>query len=172
MREDFAVFLDIFSSAIAAVGGHYFHFAIAEAEDSIYRERVYCYELYHQMRERLPDEFGYVLCGEVDKSGHPILREALGAVKPDYIVHVPGSMDNNLVVIEVKPPRATPAQVDADIAKLIGFRRAGQYFAAIYLIYGGERPDHVLTKLRELPDRHRPLLFWHAEHGARPQRLE
>jgi hypothetical protein len=50
-----------------------------------YRERVYCYELYHQMRRRWPLNCEYSLNGEVDKRGHPYLqaRPDLRSVIPD-----------------------------------------------------------------------------------------
>ena len=40
--------------------------------DPVYRESVYCYELYHQMRCRWPKGTDCILCGEVDKGGTPI----------------------------------------------------------------------------------------------------
>lgn len=81
---------------------HYFKLDIAGSEELIYRERVYCYELYHQLCCILEDNFPYKLDGEVDKSIHPIIESELGAKKPDFIVHVPGKMNRNLAVIEVK----------------------------------------------------------------------
>jgi hypothetical protein len=40
----------------------------------IYRERIYCYERYHQLRARWPSTSPFTLNGEVDKRGHEILR--------------------------------------------------------------------------------------------------
>ena len=37
---------EIIEGATAGVGSGYFHLKI-DGEDPIYRERVYCYELYH-----------------------------------------------------------------------------------------------------------------------------
>ena len=42
----------------------------------IYRERVYCYELYHQLRIEMGDDLGFSLSGEVDKRRHPLIRGA------------------------------------------------------------------------------------------------
>ena len=47
MREDFNLLLDLIRDATAALDAHYFQLPVAELEDVIYRERVYCYELYH-----------------------------------------------------------------------------------------------------------------------------
>src|SRR4030043_2172029 len=67
------------------------------------RERVYCYELYYQLRKRLPQSFPYMLHGEIDKSGHDWIIKLFGGScpNPDFVVHVPGK-PKNLVVIEVK----------------------------------------------------------------------
>lgn len=63
----------ILAEATASVGPEYFLLPI-DGADPIYRERVYCYELYHQMRRRWPDDRRYILNGEVDKSAHPYFR--------------------------------------------------------------------------------------------------
>lgn len=73
---------------------------MANLEGHRFRERVYCYELYHQLRLALPANFLYTLQGEVDKMGHPIIT---GGVKPDFILHKSGTMNDNFLVIEVKP---------------------------------------------------------------------
>ena len=65
----------------------------------MYQERVYCYELYHQLRCRWPKGADCVLGGEVKKGGHPYLGS--GQRKPDFLVHAPGE-DRNYVVVEVK----------------------------------------------------------------------
>lgn len=54
------------------------------------------------MRKKLGDEFPYRLDGELDKVNHPEIHERIGPKKPDFVVHVPGDMNRNLVVIEVK----------------------------------------------------------------------
>ena len=48
-------FLKLLIEATARVPLHYFQLPVAEREDPIYRERVYCYELYHQLRTLLED---------------------------------------------------------------------------------------------------------------------
>jgi hypothetical protein len=82
----------IISGATGSISQMYFRLPI-DGGDPVFRERVYCYELYHQMRSRWPDDCAFSLNGEVDKSAHPIL-DTLGAAyaKPDLLVHVPGSM--------------------------------------------------------------------------------
>jgi len=48
-------FTQIFRDATAAIPPEYFLLPIHGA-DPVYRERVYCYELYHQMRGLWPAE--------------------------------------------------------------------------------------------------------------------
>lgn len=67
-----------------------------------YRERVYCYELYHQMRclqEQNSQAYNFVINGEIDKRGHRLITEKFN---PDFVMHDPGSMENNTCVVEVK----------------------------------------------------------------------
>jgi hypothetical protein len=59
---------EILRQATAAISNDYFLLPIRGA-DPVYRERVYCYELYHQMRLRWPQGSPCRLNGEVDKSG-------------------------------------------------------------------------------------------------------
>ena len=76
----------------AAIEAGYFQLRVAGGDAPIYRERVYCYELYHQMRLCWPKEgCPFVLNGEVDKGGHPILGPmGLGGI-PDFLVTDPAT---------------------------------------------------------------------------------
>lgn len=125
-------FTEILQTATAHLEEEYFKLPI-DGGDPVYRERVYCYELYHQIRKRWPPGCEYFLNGEVDKGGHPYFQE-LGAPKPDYIVHVPGT-DYNYAAIEVKAAMPNAAAIRTDVDKLVVFRGLG-YERALYLIYG------------------------------------
>jgi hypothetical protein len=83
---------DVLQAATSAIEPMYFRLEI-DGGDPVYRERVYCYELYHQMRLRWPNGCPYYLNGEIDKAAHPILMQ-LGAAhaKPDLLIHQPGYM--------------------------------------------------------------------------------
>lgn len=127
----------ILEAATDAVEQDYFLLPI-DGGDAIYRERVYCYELYHQLRSRWPEGCEYVLNGEVDKRGHQLLAEfgADNAV-PDFLVHKPGDNSMNHAIIEVKSQEVTPAGCLADLAKLKRFMANGvDYTRGIFLIYG------------------------------------
>ena len=90
----------IFRAATANISPEYFRLTVV-CSPAIYRERVYCYELYHQLRLRWPEDSRYRLNGEIDKRGHPYFMEDRWAPKPDFLIHVPESNDNFLIV-EVK----------------------------------------------------------------------
>lgn len=51
MKEKyFQHFLECLMKAIKRIDTHYTQLFVAESDKEIYRERVYCYELYHQLR--------------------------------------------------------------------------------------------------------------------------
>ena len=67
-----------------------------------FRERVFCYEFYHQMRI-LQEKHNYELPSinidaEIDKRGHDVIEEDFN---PDFVFHKRGKM-KNYAVIEVK----------------------------------------------------------------------
>lgn len=87
--------------AINKVENQYFEIKIAGTCSQKRRERVFCYELYHCMRNLQLErpKLDLILNGEIDKSGHFIIKEKFN---PDFVIHKPGSMDENQAVIEVK----------------------------------------------------------------------
>lgn len=124
----------ILRDATAAVTPEYFLLPIHGA-DPVFRERVYCYELYHQMRIRWPAG-PYRLNGEADKRAHPYFRRGRQP-KPDLLVHQPGTGEN-YAVIEVKSCLAVTRNIRKDLETLSVFRNQVGYQRAIYLIYGGD----------------------------------
>lgn len=129
------------------IGEGYMRLPVAGANPK-YRERVYCYELYHQLRCQWPEDFLYTLCGEIDKRKHAYVRgDYLDNIKPDFLVHEPGYMhpDSNLLAIEVKPANAASEKIVADLQKLTALRKdlrnsrgeRANYQHAIFWLYGG-----------------------------------
>ena len=125
---------DIIGNATQSIEAGYFRLNIAGG-DSIYRERVYCYELYHQMRKKWPKRTPYYLNGEVDKARHPILSELGILSKPDLLVHRP------VAIIEIKHSRAANDGLEKDLDTLSLFLSKVEYERAILLIYGDEADD-------------------------------
>lgn len=128
----------ILEQSTAGIAPDYFYLNL-DGGDPVYRERVYCYELYHQMRMRWPAHTPFYLNGEVDKARHPKMIELRDRFpKPDLLVHRPGYMEGNFAVIEVKCDRAGRAGIAKDLETLSFFVNEFGYQRAIYLIYGDE----------------------------------
>ncbi len=158
-------FLELLTLATSRIPDDYFWLPVADTEEVIYRERVYCYELYHQLRMLLDEDEdlrSYSLGGEVDKRGHPIIRHYV----PDFVLHKPGAMDN-LVVMEVKPIHASVAELRKDIKKLKYFVKPEVgYLYGIQLVYGSNDTaiDRFREEIAETNDDHLRLV-WHQQPG-------
>lgn len=159
-------FVQLLIEATARVAEPYFLLPVAGKEDPIYRERVYCYELYHQLRLLLENEPAlsrYALSGEIDKQGHPLIRQ----FAPDFVFHAPGQMDDNLVVVEVKPVNAATEGIRKDLETLEYFLSEPiGYKLGVQLVYGDD--ENALFRFRELhhgaglPN---VQLLWHRHSG-------
>lgn len=131
-----AEFSQLLRTATSEVKDDYFSLKIYKQEP-VYRERVYCYELYHQMRLLWPKDSQFFLNGEVDKMNHEKLAEAgLAGLKPDFLVHIPGNWNGNHIVMEVKSANVSPKGLSQDIHSLNGFMTKGNYGRALLLIFG------------------------------------
>ncbi len=137
-------FTEILQAATAAVQTEYFLLPLHGA-DPIYRERVYCYELYHQLRSRWPENTHYRLNGEVDKRNHPYFHDE-EQPKPDLLVHEPGAGDN-FAAIEVKAAGAANQKITKDLTTLSLFAQRAGYRRLIYLIYGAAA-EHDVARVR------------------------
>jgi hypothetical protein len=73
LRAGMEWFTGILHEATARIAPEYFLLPVYGGP-SVYRERVYCYELYHQIRLLWPGDCPYRLNGEVDKRAHPYFR--------------------------------------------------------------------------------------------------
>lgn len=135
----------ILTDATEHVASEYFLVPI-DGGNPVQRERVYCYELYHQMRCRWAND-DFVLNGELDKGGHPKLKQMLGALKPDFLVHRPGSMGGNYAVIEVKPAIPSKKALRKDVKSIARLIREAKYQRGIYLIYGGANDDQLRERV-------------------------
>lgn len=153
--DDVESFRHILTIATERVGEQYFLLPVADQDGGApiiqYRERVYSYELYHQLRLAWPT-WGYSLGGEVDKRNHPVIHGPdLDNAKPDLLIHVPGTMEHNLVVVEIKalsPDPANPerALIHDDLRKLRAFCDRAAYEAGFLLVFGDDVNriiDHV-----------------------------
>jgi len=170
MQKDFLFFFDSLIKATKLIDRHYFKIDVSGSEEQIFRERVYCYELYHHLRNILGDDFPYKLDGELDKVNHPEIHDRIGPKKPDFIVHVPGDMNRNLVVVEVKPISTRNDRFRDDLNTLQLFLSKAKYYRAIMLIYGNDESnsiDRIKEEFRAFSNE-KLLLIWHKEPKAMP----
>lgn len=91
--------LDKIIEATEKIADNYFLLPVAYRPTPIRRERIYCYELYHQLR-KLIDNLDLTLSAEPDKHGHASFEGK--QPNPDFILHTPGVHENNNTVIEVE----------------------------------------------------------------------
>lgn len=170
-EEYFNEFLTYLESSCKSIEKDYFQTPVAKEleqapTERVYRERVYCYELYHQLRINIKSDFPYTLCGELDKSGHPIIRNNS---KPDFIAHVLGSMENNLLIMEVKSITNIKEKIKNltnDYNKMSCFLNKANYYRGIMLIYGSINNESNLDKKTtdeiEKNQDDRIITMWHS----------
>ena len=103
MDEKIESFVEMIKGSLDNVGDEYYKITTTYESSGIVRERVFCYELYHQMR-LVQSERGLndvQIHGEIDKNGH-IAFDRNARKNPDFVFHVPGMMEGNAIVVEVK----------------------------------------------------------------------
>ena len=126
-NENLRQLLNKLYMATTKVTEPFFILDIADASASqkiqVYRERVYAYEVYHQLR-CLWDDFPFILNGEVDKKQHPHFEKFEKV--PDLLVHRQGTMCHNLAVVEIKRFEANGFR--QDLEKLSWFCDRARYF--------------------------------------------
>jgi hypothetical protein len=165
-------FLQMLTDATRAVPRQYFQLPVHGLEEAIYRERVYCYELYHHLRIRLEDcevLANYSLCGELDKRRHPIIEQCI----PDFLLHIPGSMEvgSNLVVIEVKPITGENGiKKDLDTLSYFVSRDVG-YSTGIHLVYGDNGEFQAFSDAHAAVKDGSIQLWWHQRPGEPAERV-
>ncbi len=165
-------FDELLQTATRAIPAKFFLLPVVTPDGrrrSIYRERVYCYELYHQLRVEWDKiETSYALNGEIDKQGHPYFPE--GGLQPDLLVHEPGT-HRNFAIIEIKPSTGKRKGVIKDLQTFERFLGFG-YKRCIYLVYGtkaGKKAQSIL----DLNAGRLPLEMWiHVQPGEAAFRLE
>ena len=159
-------FFEILKNHTSMIDKSYFQTIILDKKGfpkNIYRERVYCYELYHQMRKQWPNDNVLKLHGEFDKSGSQLFTgSSLKNVKPDFLVHVAGNVKNNFAAIEVKPDTASTRSIEIDLNKLSEIQLKAKFKVVLYLIFG-EKAKHKAKKIHEIMKKlelKKPIQIW------------
>jgi len=143
-------FLDKLVLSIKNVDENYFQIPTAYEPDGISRERVFCYELYHQFRMILGNDYPFSLHGELDKSGHISFPPELQGI-PDFLLHKPGTHDGNMVIMEVKG-RLDPDNIILDFRKINRFISHPEihYQYGVFLIYNFSIENIMNRRVYEL----------------------
>jgi hypothetical protein len=177
-EENFNIFLNALLIATEQITDQYFLLPVAYDAEFIQRERHYCYELYGKIRENLPLEFGYILSGEINKAGHPLVAPHCGDIIPDFLVHHPGHMgpDDNLAIIEVKTIAGANFNNEntgflKDLRTLNCMMNIENgYYKGIVLVFGAEdqlRKEQLTNIYRERCNQERLLLIFHESANQR-----
>lgn len=126
--------LELIKEALSEIEGCYFRVETSDNKDKIVRERVFCYELYHQIRKLQPKSKGIIVNAEIDKRGRE--KIALKDQKnPDLIFHIPGNDLNNVLICEVKGKMGRKG-IKKDFETISTFLEKYDYVAGAFILYG------------------------------------
>lgn len=126
-----------------------------------YSERVFCYELYHQLRIEIDNNVndlfkGVLVQGEVKKMNIVSLLNKIGLDAfekdfiPDILIHNPPDKTNQLCAIEVKTiNNLNEEQVSKDLKKLNTYCESLNYENA-YFICVNTSPKHIENILESI----------------------
>lgn len=148
-------FLEKLILSINNVNSDFFQIPTEYKPDGISRERVFCYELYHQLRMVLGNDYPFSLHGELDKSGHISFPRVLQGI-PDFLVHQPGTHKGNMVIMEVKGI-FNSKNIILDLKKINGFISHPEinYRYGVFILYNYTFDDFMtrisIDRLRQIP---------------------
>lgn len=147
-----------FEKALSKVESSYFKMVMTYSNEEINRERVFCYELYHQMRtlseKKLPSGELLSLHAEVDKSGNPLFNRQ----NPDFIFHKPGTNEHNELVCEVKGTIDDGSGITKDFKNILTLIINNGYKNGLFILYNhgieqlGRRKHWVNSAVMQLAD--------------------
>jgi hypothetical protein len=180
MENHFNILINIIIKSIAKINEEYFNFPVAGEQNPIQRERVFCGELYHQIRLNL-EELPYSVNNEPDKNRHPIIEEQCGAINPDLIIHKLGEMtsESNLALIEVKRSKGNLTDGILKDMKTINCMTTIQYgyFGGIIIVFGElseVKKRNLINRINEVKHEKtkKLILILIASNAAQPETIE
>ncbi|MFA5576798.1 MAG: hypothetical protein WC983_05930 [Tissierellaceae bacterium] len=152
---DINYYINLIKNAVNNVEQGYYKIKTTYNNEGIVRERVFCYELYYQIRI-IDNDGDLTLHGEIDKRGHKEIKKN-DQKNPDFIFHHPGGFERNSIVMEVKgklegsignykeeKDKWIYKGIYKDLITLDRFINNCQYKAGILLIY-----NHSLEELKK-----------------------
>ncbi|MGI4833595.1 MAG: hypothetical protein ACRYFK_09065 [Janthinobacterium lividum] len=123
-------YLHYIISALNEIEQRYIRLPAMHKASGLIRERVFCYEFYHQMRKIIPGYREIVINGEIDKRGYPTFNNQ----NPDFVFHVPGSNAGNAMVCEVKGD-IRKLGLAKDLETICNFIEEKNYQAGVLIIF-------------------------------------
>ena len=174
--QSFDYFLEGFGNSVRRINLEYMAIESTGWNIPKYAERVYCYELYHQMRNIFGDRYEYSINGELPKGTHEIIQVNRST---DFLVHRPNSMASNLAIIEVKPFSIVKAfsNIVQDLKKLGLFTGDQAHYRYgimhVYSIGIGKKEEEDLIAnfksfLENFSSKKKILLSLHTRPGSGP----
>lgn len=155
MDKELKKYLNIIIEALNNMDERYYNLKTTYEPAGIVRERVFCYELYHQIRcvQTKQRETKLSLNGEIDKRGHPEFDEH-DQKNPDFVFHIPGKTSGNTIVMEVKGKikGEYTEKCIKDFKTLEVFVRKYHYKVGIFLLYNYSSTEFIETLQEKLKD--------------------
>lgn len=134
--------IELIANAAEKVDATYLKLKTTYSDDGIVRERVFCYELYHQLRLLHTSKEKLIINGEIDKRGHPDFKNG-GEKNPDFVFHIPGGNESNTIILEVKG--TIGSDIPKDLETISHFILKQSYQIGILLVYNHNLKD-LITK--------------------------
>jgi hypothetical protein len=134
--------IDLVRRSLKGIGQEYFKLITTYEPSGIVRERVFCYELYHQIRLNMGTDYALSLNGEIDKRGHVDFHPA-DQKNPDFVFHMPGTHEGNTLIVEVKGTLTRRKEVIQDFSTILRFVTNYQYQAGIFILYNHSLHEFV-----------------------------
>ena len=143
-------YLELIKSSLICIEPGYFRLATTYEPSGIVRERVFCYELYHQIRSKMNHRHTLSLNGEIDKRGHVDFKPE-HRKNPDFVFHIPGEHEGNTLIIEVKGRLDYgPESITGDLQNILTFINCYRYRAGIFILYNHSIQDLIAVMGRGL----------------------
>lgn len=134
-------YIELIKEALSQVEPAYFELTTTYEPSGIVRERVFCYELYHQLRNRMTTNHKLTLNGEIDKRGHIDFNHE-DQKNPDFVFHIPGTHEGNTLIIEVKG-KLNSIDIKKDFDTVSTFIEKYNYQAGIFILYNHSLDEFI-----------------------------
>jgi len=146
-KFDIKEFMNNFEISLLRIQQDYYRIPVVYNEEGIQRERIFCNELSIQFRAVFGDDYPYKIHSEINKGGHPSFQGELKGIDPDFIVHTPGTHDDNNVVIEVKGNLGDINKIIWDFQKIyyLLVDKKIHYKYGVFLLY-----NHTIADLKTM----------------------